>query len=147
MVVEDLGVHIAAYLAFLVVPILGRMSDPIEVVRQGNDERVHLSCLAILSIHNTLYLESSLAFALTVRLMPLEVGVTNPTGMSPKLIEERAIKREFLEQLLDGSKIKDYAVVPGVKAELRRYQQEGVNWLAFLQKFNLHGVLCDDMVR
>lgn len=26
-----------------------------------------------------------------------------------------------------------------------RYQQEGINWLAFLRRFNLHGVLCDDM--
>lgn len=26
-----------------------------------------------------------------------------------------------------------------------RYQQEGINWLAFLKRFNLHGVLCDDM--
>lgn len=26
-----------------------------------------------------------------------------------------------------------------------RYQQEGINWLAFLRRFNLHGILCDDM--
>jgi len=26
-----------------------------------------------------------------------------------------------------------------------RYQQEGINWLAFLKRFNLHGALCDDM--
>ena len=26
-----------------------------------------------------------------------------------------------------------------------RYQQEGINWLAFLRRFSLHGVLCDDM--
>ena len=32
-----------------------------------------------------------------------------------------------------------------IKAELRPYQQEGVNWLAFLNRYNLHGVLCDDM--
>ncbi|RZC50868.1 hypothetical protein C5167_019290 [Papaver somniferum] len=28
---------------------------------------------------------------------------------------------------------------------LRRYQQEGINWLAFLRRFKLHGILCDDM--
>ena len=28
---------------------------------------------------------------------------------------------------------------------LRRYQQEGINWLAFLQRFHLHGILADDM--
>jgi TATA-binding protein-associated factor len=26
---------------------------------------------------------------------------------------------------------------------LRAYQQDGVNWLAFLHKYNLHGILCD----
>ena len=31
--------------------------------------------------------------------------------------------------------------------QLRPYQQEGVNWLAFLRRFGLHGVLADDMVR
>lgn len=30
-----------------------------------------------------------------------------------------------------------------IKAELRKYQQEGVNWLAFLAKYQLHGILCD----
>ena len=29
--------------------------------------------------------------------------------------------------------------------ELRKYQQEGINWLAFLAKYQLHGILCDDM--
>lgn len=28
---------------------------------------------------------------------------------------------------------------------MRRYQQEGINWLAFLRRFGLHGVLADDM--
>lgn len=32
-----------------------------------------------------------------------------------------------------------------VNAELRSYQQDGVNWLAFLRKYELHGILCDDM--
>lgn len=26
-----------------------------------------------------------------------------------------------------------------------RYQQEGINWLSFLRRFKLHGILCDDM--
>lgn len=28
---------------------------------------------------------------------------------------------------------------------LREYQFEGIRWLAFLVKYNLHGALCDDM--
>ena len=34
-----------------------------------------------------------------------------------------------------------------LQVTLRPYQQEGVNWLAFLRRFGLHGVLADDMVR
>lgn len=32
-----------------------------------------------------------------------------------------------------------------IAGELRAYQKEGVNWLAFLRHFGLHGVLADDM--
>jgi TATA-binding protein-associated factor len=32
-----------------------------------------------------------------------------------------------------------------VQVELRRYQQEGINWLSFLRRFGLNGVLADDM--
>lgn len=32
-----------------------------------------------------------------------------------------------------------------VHATLRPYQQAGVDWLAFLRRFGLHGILCDDM--
>ncbi len=37
--------------------------------------------------------------------------------------------------------------VPPLKnaQELRPYQQEGINWLAFLRDCGLHGVLADDM--
>ncbi|GJR66889.1 TATA-binding protein-associated factor BTAF1, partial [Tanacetum coccineum] len=52
---------------------------------------------------------------------------------------------EFLEQLVDNSHIDDYKVPTELKVTLRRYQQEGINWLAFLKRFNLHGILCDDM--
>ena len=38
-----------------------------------------------------------------------------------------------------------YEVKVGVKAELRSYQQAGINWLGFLNRYKLHGVLCDDM--
>ncbi|KAL0312286.1 UNVERIFIED_CONTAM: TATA-binding protein-associated factor BTAF1 [Sesamum radiatum] len=52
---------------------------------------------------------------------------------------------QFLEQLVDNSHIDDYKLAFELKVTLRRYQQEGINWLAFLKRFNLHGILCDDM--
>ena len=37
------------------------------------------------------------------------------------------------------------ALCPCLQVELRRYQQEGINWLSFLRRFGLSGVLADDM--
>ena len=41
------------------------------------------------------------------------------------------------------SKVEQYKIPVTIQAELRKYQQEGVNWLAFLAKYQLHGILCD----
>ena len=66
--------------------------------------------------------------------------------MCDDLKERRKKEREFLEQLLDTSKLTQYKVPTIVKAELRKYQQDGINWLAFLNRYNLHGILCDDIL-
>jgi hypothetical protein len=34
-----------------------------------------------------------------------------------------------------------------VHAELRHYQQEGLNWLSFLRQYGLHGILGDGVSR
>ncbi|KAH9038908.1 hypothetical protein EDB85DRAFT_2072591 [Lactarius pseudohatsudake] len=97
-VIQRLDHKALPYVIFLVVPVLGRMSDL-------DDEMV-----------------------------PLEAGLPDPPGFPGELLKRREDERQFLTQLLDGS-----------KAELRKYQQDGVNWLAFLAKYQLHGILCDDM--
>lgn len=61
------------------------------------------------------------------------------------LNSKRDKEREFLQQLLSPSTIPDYVIPVEITAELRSYQQAGVNWLAFLNKYKLHGILCDDM--
>jgi hypothetical protein len=60
-------------------------------------------------------------------------------------LKRRDEERQFLAQLLDGSKVEQYQIPVKINAELRKYQQEGVNWLAFLAKYQLHGILCDGM--
>ncbi|XP_074928810.1 TATA-binding protein-associated factor 172 isoform X4 [Chelonoidis abingdonii] len=72
-------------------------------------------------------------------------GIPDPPNMSEELILLKAKERHFLEQLLDGKKLENYKIPVPIKAELRKYQQDGVNWLAFLNKYKLHGILCDDM--
>ncbi|MGH0142791.1 UNVERIFIED_CONTAM: hypothetical protein FKN15_077056 [Acipenser sinensis] len=122
-VMEQLDVNIVPYIVLLVVPVLGRMSDQTDSVR----------------------FMATQCFATLIRLMPLEAGIPNPPNMSEDLIQQKAKERHFLEQLLDGRKLENYKIPVPIKAELRKYQQDGVNWLSFLNKYKLHGILCDDM--
>ncbi|KUL90479.1 hypothetical protein ZTR_00231 [Talaromyces verruculosus] len=114
---------ILPYVIFLIVPVLGRMSD------SDNDVR----------------LLSTTSFATLVKLVPLEAGIPDPPGLSEELLKGRDRERKFMSQMLDPRKIEPFEIPVAIKAELRSYQQEGVNWLAFLNRYHLHGILCDDM--
>ncbi|KAG9012882.1 TATA-binding protein-associated factor mot1 [Tulasnella sp. 427] len=122
-IVHLLDLKTLPYVIFLIVPVLGRMSDPDTDIR--------------FTATNT--------FASLVKMVPLEAGLPDPPGFSDELLQKKAEERLFLSQLLDGSKTVPYKIPVPINAELRKYQQEGVNWLAFLAKYQLHGVLCDDM--
>ena len=114
---------ILPYVVFLIVPILGRMSDSNSEVR----------------------LIATTTFATLVKLVPLEAGIPDPPGFSEELLKGRDKERKFVAQMLDPKKTDPFDMPVAIKATLRSYQQDGVNWLAFLNRFNLHGVLCDDM--
>ncbi|KZT11597.1 SNF2 chromatin remodeling protein [Laetiporus sulphureus 93-53] len=122
-IVQKLDIKALPYVIFMVVPVLGRMSDSDDDIRS--------------TATNT--------FASLVKMVPLEAGLPDPPGFSAELMQRRDAERQFLTQLLDGSKVQQYNIPVTIKAELRKYQQEGVNWLAFLAKYQLHGILCDDM--
>ena len=115
--------NILPYVIFLIVPVLGRMSD------SDNDVR----------------LLATTAFATLVKLVPLEAGIPDPPGFSEELLRGRDTERKFIAQMLDIHKVEPFHIPVAIKAELRSYQQEGVNWLAFLNRYHLHGILCDDM--
>ncbi|KAF8654075.1 hypothetical protein AX16_003608 [Volvariella volvacea WC 439] len=122
-IVQKLDIKALPYVIFLVVPVLGRMSDSDEAIRS--------------TATNT--------FASLVKMVPLEAGLPNPPDFPEELLKRRENERQFLTQLLDGSRVEQYQIPVPIKAELRKYQQDGVNWLAFLAKYQLHGILCDDM--
>lgn len=119
-VMED---SILPYVIFLIVPVLGRMSD------SDNDIR----------------LIATTTFATLVKLVPLEAGIPDPPGFPESLLKGRDRERKFISQMLDFKKVEPFELPVTIKAELRSYQQEGVNWLAFLNHYHLHGILCDDM--
>ncbi|XP_014493831.1 TATA-binding protein-associated factor BTAF1 isoform X1 [Vigna radiata var. radiata] len=120
--VQGLGVELVPYAPLLVVPLLRCMSDCDQSVRQSVTH----------------------SFAALVPLLPLARGLPQPIGLGEG-VSRNAEDLQFLEQLLDNSHIEDYKLCTELKVTLRRYQQEGINWLAFLKRFKLHGILCDDM--
>jgi TATA-binding protein-associated factor len=121
-IIDTLDAEIVPYISLFIVPVLSRMSDQEESVRTS----------------------IARSFARLVQLMPLEKP--DPVrGLSNELQEKRVRERRFLEQLLDGSKLDTYTLPIVIAGTLRKYQQEGVNWMGFLNKYNMHGILCDDM--
>ncbi|XP_054159429.1 TATA-binding protein-associated factor 172-like [Oppia nitens] len=130
-VTDSLGFSIVPYIVLLIVPMLGRMSD-------------HNDSVRLLATH---------CFAQLVQLMPLDndnnnkssANNTNNTVIKKELMEKKQKERRFLEQLMNIKKLDDYKLPVPVKAELRQYQQDGVNWLGFLNKYKLHGIVADEM--
>ena len=53
--------------------------------------------------------------------------------------------RKLGKQLNDFSGIKNVKIPKGLKATLRNYQQQGLNWLQFLREYGFGGILADDM--
>jgi superfamily II DNA or RNA helicase len=51
----------------------------------------------------------------------------------------------MVRQLGGHSALPEVALPPGLKAELRPYQQHGLQWLQFLSRHGLAGILADDM--
>ncbi|KAL5706991.1 btaf1 RNA polymerase II [Ranunculus cassubicifolius] len=120
LLVQGLGAELVPYSPLLVVPLLRCMSDSDTAVRQSVTH----------------------SFAALVPLLPLARGLPPPSGLSEG-VTQNTEDTQFLEQLLDNSHIDDYKLSTELKVELRRYQQEGINWLSFLRRFKLHGILCE----
>lgn len=103
------------------------------------------ACLS--SSNELIRTEGAAAFGILVPLLPLEPGTPNPAGMSVAMAARKAAERPFVDQLLglSGARPPKYDLPVVVQATLRPYQQAGVDWLAFLRRFGMHGILCDDM--
>ncbi|WP_186126562.1 DEAD/DEAH box helicase [Burkholderia gladioli] len=53
--------------------------------------------------------------------------------------------RQLAQRLASGQGVDEAPVPRGLRAELRAYQRQGLNWMQFLREQNLAGVLADDM--
>ena len=91
-----------------------------------------------------------------LRLQPSGTGFSFPANEREKVvdvfsllgsIEHSQAYADFLLKLADFDKIEDVPLPSSLRCEisLRTYQKHGYNWLAFLHRFGLNGVLADDM--
>lgn len=53
--------------------------------------------------------------------------------------------KEKVSSLAKVKEVQEVGLPKGLKAELRSYQQQGYNWMSFLQEFSFGGILADDM--
>ena len=53
--------------------------------------------------------------------------------------------RQLGQRLLNAPEVGNVPVPKGLKAELRGYQRQGLNWMQFLREHQLSGILADDM--
>ncbi|VDP92030.1 unnamed protein product [Echinostoma caproni] len=111
------------YIVVLVPPVLRLLADPDSTIR----------------------VLASRLFTSLLTLFPLESSLPDPPGMSEALSLARAMKRQFIDSLLHPDRIQTYNLPIPIRAKLRGYQQDGVNWLSFLNRYGLNGILCDDL--
>ncbi|XP_076818589.1 TATA-binding protein-associated factor 172-like [Clavelina lepadiformis] len=122
-IITEMGMAVVSYTILLIVPLLGCMSD-------------HDTQIRLLSTH---------CFAQLIQFIPVEASIPDALNMPENLIDRKKKDRRFLEQLLNSQSLESYEVPVRIKATLRSYQKDGVKWLAFLNRYKLHGVLCDEM--
>jgi len=126
-IIEHLQLSLVPQINMFIIHVLRRMSDQNDQVR-------------LMAAH---------CFAKLLSLMPL--NLENKSDAADASVEEDKVEsikqcdQRFIEQLLDPKKLDNFHVPFEMGAELRSYQQDGLNWLAFLSRFNLHGMLCDEM--
>ena len=90
---------------------------------------------------------ATLAFSQLMKLAPLGSDTADVShALSPELAKRVAESRAFLKHLQGPpTELPDFVPPCAIGITLRPYQQAGLNWLAFLRRYNLHGALCDDM--
>lgn len=119
-IIEQLNLKLVPKIDMFIVHVLRRMSDQNDQVR-------------LMATH---------CFGKLLSLMPLN---RQPAREDDQRVPIKCVESEFIEQLLNPKILRDYELPFATSAQLRSYQQEGLNWLAFLNRFNLHGILCDEM--
>ena len=83
--------------------------------------------------------------ALTLALPDYKAALLPPPGSAEIQYLNASRVERLSAQLHHFSGIAEVTKPAALQAELRTYQQQGLNWLSFLRRYGLGGVLADDM--
>jgi superfamily II DNA or RNA helicase len=125
-------------------------SEPIELKTEEN-KRLRLRADRLKPVVRVLVdlfdsLGGALADGAPLRVAALDAGrldALNDTGRWQ--FSGDASIRELARRLQAGPGLREVPLPRGLTAELRGYQQQGLNWMQFLREQELAGVLADDM--
>ncbi|WP_144137449.1 DEAD/DEAH box helicase [Paraburkholderia sp. BCC1884] len=125
-------------------------SEPIELKTDEN-KRLRLRADRLKPVVRVLVdlfdaLGGALADGVPLRVASVDAGrleALNSTGRWQFRGEDSI--RQLAQRLQAGPGLREVAVPQGLRAELRGYQQQGLNWMQFLREHDLAGVLADDM--
>ena len=81
-----------------------------------------------------------------LRLPPMDIGRLDALNDAGRWeFHGDASVQDLARRLREGAGLKATKPPRGLKATLRAYQQQGLDWMQFLREHNLSGVLADDM--
>ena len=120
--------------------------DEVIELRSDRNERLHIVAGRLKPLVGSLIDLWSQGSEAPLRIAPYEAGrltALSDTGRWEFHGETGVV--QLAERLRSASGIQPVAPPTGLKAQLRDYQQQGVNWMQFLRAQDLSGVLADDM--
>ena len=79
------------------------------------------------------------------RLIPLDSQDNQEEKLPRELLELKLKQKSFIDELMNLKNVREIDLPIKINAELRSYQTDGIKWLSFLNRYKLHGILCDDM--
>ncbi|EOS95684.1 DEAD/DEAH box helicase [Erwinia tracheiphila] len=126
---------------------LSRISDE-EVIelRTERNERLHITADHLKMVVGNLADIFADSVQGTLRIAPCEIGrliALSESGHWQFQQESRAY--QLVSRLRSAEGIEAVKPPPALRAQLRDYQQQGLNWMQFLRAHSLSGLLADDM--
>ncbi|MBV4367102.1 DEAD/DEAH box helicase [Erwinia phyllosphaerae] len=115
-------------------------------LRSESNERLHIAASQLKTVVGNLADLFAQGVETPLRIAPYEAGrltALSETGRWQFHGGNGVL--QLAERLRSGSSIEPVAPPVGLRAQLRDYQQQGVNWMQFLRANDLSGVLADDM--